>query len=381
MSNYIGLDVSLKTTSICIMNPSGKIIQQMVVPTDPKAIFEAIKKQDTLVEKVALECGGTSHWLTKALKSLGLPVICIDARKMSAAISIRANKTDKNDAQEIASALRTGYYKEVYQKQDSIMEKQTLLTARRSLINQRTETINCIKGLMKLHGKLDVGSGNNEDRFINDIQDALKGVNEDVCLGINALVSVYRAINLQAKTIDERIEKITESDKDIQLLKTIPGVGAVTALTFKLEVDDPSRFKKSRSVGAYVGMTPTQYSSGESQRQGGISKTGSNELRALLCQSAMCMMYNTKSWSQLKLFGLNVKKKHGHRKATVALGRKLAVVMHRMWIEGKPFEFGNVNQKEIDKLQKISNRKTKQIIKQQKNNARAGLAEVDTVRE
>lgn len=375
MSNYIGLDVSLKTTSICIMNQAGKIMQQMTVATDPKIIFDAIERQKLSVEKAALECGGTSHWLTKELKSLGLPVVCIDARKMSAAIAIRNNKTDKNDAQEIANALRTGYYKEVYQKQDSIVEKQTLLTARRNLIDQRTQTTNCIKGLLKMHGKLDCGSGNNSEKFINNVQNALRGLNEDIHLSINTLLAVYQKICLEVDKIDKRIEVITQSDEDVQLLKTIPGVGAVTALTFKLEIDDPKRFKKSRSVGAYAGMTPRQYSSGESQKQGGISKTGSNELRALLCQSAMCMMYNTRTWSQLKLFGLKIKKKHGHRKAIVALGRKLAVVMHRMWIERKPFEFGNVCQKEIDKLQKISKRKTKEMAKQERNNAKACLTE------
>jgi transposase len=359
MCNYIGLDVSLKTTSICVMNQSGKIMKEIMVETNPKAISEAILVTGLSAEKIALECGGTSHWLTKELKNLGLPVICIDARKMSAAISIRTNKTDRNDAQEIANALRTGYYKEVYQKQDHIIEKQTLMTARRLLVEQQTQTINCIRGLLKLQGKLHCGSSQNIEKFVKSVQDAMKGLNEDVCLSINALLNTLKIVNEEISKIDRRIEKITEADEDVQLFKTIPGVGAVTALTFKLEIDDPFRFKKSRSVGAYAGMTPKQYSSGECQKQGSISKAGSNELRALLCQSAMCMMYNTKKWSRPKLFGLKIKKKHGHKKAVVALGRKLAVIMHRMWIDRKPFEAGTVEQKEIEKLQKISKRKLK----------------------
>jgi len=373
MSNYIGLDVSLKTTSICIMNQTGKILKEMVVTTDPKVIANAISTTELPAEKVALECGGTSHWLTKELKQLGLPIICIDARKMSAAISIRTNKTDKNDAQEIANALRTGYYKEVYQKQDHIMEKQTLLTSRRLLVEQSTQIINCIRGLLKTQGKLHCGSSQNSKKFIENIEAIMKGLNEDVVLSINALLNTYRAICQEVSKIDDRIEKITEADADVQLLKTIPGVGAVTALTFKLEIDDPFRFKKSRSVGAYAGMTPKQYSSGECQKQGAISKAGSNELRALLCQSAMCMMYNTKTWSRPKLFGLKIKKKHGHKKAVVALGRKLAVIMHRMWVERKPFEAGSVEQKEIDKLQKISKRKSMKQMQQTRKNIEAKL--------
>lgn len=297
MSNYIGLDVSLKTTAICIIDIKGKILQELVSPTDPKAILNAIASTGLNADLVALECGGTSHWLTKELKHLGLPAICIDARKMSAAISIKANKTDKNDAREIANAIRTGYYKEIYQKQDHTVEQQTLLTARRALIDQRTQLINCIRGIFRAQGKLHCGSSQNEEKFLQSIQGLMSNQNKDIALSINALISCYKVICQEVSKIDDRIEEITKTDEDVQLFKSIPGVGAVTALTFKLEIDDPARFKKSRSVGAYAGMTPKQYSSGESQRQGGISKIGSKELRSLLCQSAMCMMYNTRTGS------------------------------------------------------------------------------------
>lgn len=364
MSNYIGLDVSLKTTSICIMDKAGKIMSQMTASTDAQQIFEAISSKKLDVELVGLECGGISHWLTKELKKQGLPTICIDSRKMSAAISIRTNKTDKNDAQEIANALRTGYYKEVYQKQDHILEKQTFLTVRRTLIEQRTQTTNCIKGLLRTQGKLDCGSTQNGQRFVANVRNLLKDLCEDFRASIESLISVYLVLNREIEKIDVRIEAITESDEDVKLLKSIPGVGSVTALSFKLEIDDASRFKKSRSVGAYVGMTPRQSSSGETQKYGPISKTGSNELRALLCQSALSLMYTTKTWNRLKLFGLKIKKKHGHKKAIVAVGRKLAVVMHRMLVDRTPFDPGHVDQKEIDKLNQISNRNLKKLKKE-----------------
>jgi transposase len=349
------------------MDKDEKILVEGVVNTNPKDIAELILATGLSIKLIGIESGGTSHWLTKELKKLGLPAVCICSKKMSAAISIRTNKTDKNDAREIANAMRTGYYKEVYQKQDLIMEKQTLLTVRRTLIDLRTQIINCIRGLLKIVGQLSCGSSQNEEKFINSLNDILKDLNEDICFSINCLISTYRTICVEISKIDYRIDKITEMDEDVLLLKTIPGVGSVTALTFKLEIDDPSRFKKSRSVGAYIGMTPKQYSSGESIVMGAISKTGSSELRGLLSQSAMCMMYNTKSWSRPKLFGLKIKKKHGHKKAIVALGRKLAVIMHRMLVDRKPFEYGNVEQKEIDKLLKVSNRELKKNNKQNKN--------------
>lgn len=371
MSNYIGLDVSLKTTAICIMSPTGTILKEMTAPTDAGAIIATIQKHELPVEKAALECGGVSHWLTKELNGQGLPTVCIDARKMSAAIKIRANKTDKNDAREIANALRTGYYKAVYQKQDHVMEKQTLLTVRRTLIDQRTQLTNTIRGLLKLNGKLNCGSSENKVRFKENVLREITDLCEDIKLAVNALLAPFDVICCEVEKIDDRVEEITKKDEDVQLLKTIPGVGAVTALTFKLEIDDPSRFKKSRSVGAYVGMTPTQDSSGEVVKQGRISKSGSNELRAMVCQSALCMMYRTKSWSRLKVFGLKIKKRLGHKKAIVALGRKLCVVMHRMLVDRKSFEPGNVELKEIDKLLKLSKKQSKKAEKDEKQSRKA----------
>jgi transposase len=371
MVNYIGLDVSLKTTSICIMNEKGKILKEMVVKTSPKDIQEAILKTELDIEKVGLECGGFSHWLTKELQKLKLPVICICSKKMSAAISIKTNKTDKNDAREIADAMRTGYYKEIYQKQDHVVEKQTLLTARKILVGQRTKTTNCIGGILKGFGILSCGSSQNEEKFIESVKKSLKGFSEDIRLSVGSLLSVYQILCREISKIDARIEKMVENDEDVRLLKTIDGVGAVTALAYILEIDDPHRFKKSRSVGAYVGMIPKQYSSGETKKMGKISKSGSSLLRGLLGQAANCMMSCTKSWSRPKLFGLKIKKKHGHKKAIVALGRKLAVIMHQMLITRKPFERGNVEQKEIDKLQKMSKRQKKKQIVQEKKNTKA----------
>jgi transposase len=126
---------------------------------------------------------------------------------------------------------------------------------------------------------------------------------------------------------------------------TIPGIGIITALTFIVCLGEPTRFKKSRSVGAYFGMTPTQYSSGETTRQGRISKCGNMDIRALLNDAAVSLLYRTKSWSRLKHWGVNLKKKKGHKKAAMAVGRKLAIIMHRMLLEGKPFVFGEQKKK------------------------------------
>lgn len=126
----------------------------------------------------------------------------------------------------------------------------------------------------------------------------------------------------------------------MQLLTTIPGVGVITAYTFISHLGDPKRFKKSRSVGAYFGMTPKQYSSGEVQKQGRISKCGSAEVRSLLNECAFVILYKIKSWSRLKAWGMKIKKKKGHKKAMMAIARRLSILMHRMLITKKAFEYG-----------------------------------------
>lgn len=368
MSHHIGLDVSLKTVSICIIDKDGKIAHETCVATDPQLIVEAITQTNLPIEKAALESGGISHWLVSELVKLGLPVVCIDARRMSAAISMRINKTDKNDAREIALALRAGYYKEIYHKPQSLVAAGTLLTTRRLLVQQRTKIINCIRGLMKLHGKLHLGCSSSSGKFRTSVLEALKSLDQDIHDGIMGLLETYETTNEQIISLENKIEAMAAGNENILLLQTIPGVGVMTAVTFVLEVGDPKRFKNSRAVGAFFGMTPTQYSSGDTQKQGSISKSGSSEMRSLLSSAAMCMMYSSKTWSRLKVFGLKILKKHGHKKAVVALGRKMAVVMHTMLLERKPFNPGEIEQKEIVKFtaqgkreKKASKTKSKKI--------------------
>ena len=359
MKHYIGLDVSLKTTAICIMAENGKITHEMATDTEPQAIAFAIFETELEIEAVGIEAGGTSRWLVKELQELNLPAFCIDSRRMAAAIAINTNKTDRNDAREIANALRANYFKEVHQKSDESAGTSTFLNIRRNLVNQRTSTVNCIRGSLRGYGKFALGSSSSSKKFVENVKAAMQELNEETLRGIIALISTYSRLCQSIDELDAHVEKIAKEDKVVQLLTSINGVGPLTALTYKAVISDPSRFVRSRAVGAYVGMTPRQYSSGETEIRKGISKAGSKELRALLSDAAMSIMYNCKSWSRLKVFGLKIKRKHGHKKAIVALGRKLAVVMHRMWVENKPFEPGEVDKKQLEKLNKPSRKEKK----------------------
>jgi transposase len=342
MKYYTGLDISMKTTSVCVINQEGKKMFEEVVDTDPDAIVEVLRKTKLSMEKIAIESGSISHWLMKELQDRELNMVCIDSRKMASILSTKINKTDKNDARLIAEALRCGFYSEVVQKTQENAEIRMLLSTRRTLKETSTKLKNTIRGHLKVFG-IRIGSLN-EKKFVEKVIQLVEKKSDEVNLSIKSLIASFEKVNEEIEQLEKHLEKLAKNDVDISLLMTIPGVGKITAFTFKTYLGNPTRFKRSRSVGAYFGMTPNQYSSGEVQRQGRISKRGSNEVRAILNDAATVMLYCTKSWCKLKHWGLKLKKKKGHKKATMAVGRKLCTVMYRMLLSRKPFEYGSPNE-------------------------------------
>lgn len=342
MKYYTGLDVSLKTTAICIVNEEGKTIFEETVATDPSTIATVIAETNLAIERIAIESGSISHWLGQELGKRGLPIICIDAYKMSKVLSIKINKTDKNDARLIAEALRCNFYSQVQPKTQVNAELQVLLNSRRTLKNIATQLKNTIRGHLKLFGIFLGPLG--ALKFAEKVRIAVQDKQENVKIALHGLLGTYLSTIQEVRILDDKIETIARDDEDVKLLKTIPGVGTLTALTFKVYVGDPNRFKTSKAVGAYFGMTPKQYSSGETQRQGKISKRGESEMRFLLHEAASVMLYRTKSWSKHKAWAQKLKKKKGHKKTMMALGRKLSTTMHKMLKTRKSFEFGELKE-------------------------------------
>lgn len=344
MKHYVGLDVSMKETFVCVVDETGKIVQEGRVKTDPGLIAGYLEKVRLKrggflpVEKVGIESGSLSRWLVGELLKLGLPTICIDARKMAAILSVRINKTDKNDAQGIADAMRCGLYREVASKSQESIERGVLMSSRRVLMEQKVELQNTIRGLLKTYG---IRLGNcGEATFSEKVKGHLSKIPLLSMKSIEGLLYCFEQQREKINELTKKVEELARGDEEIKRLMTIPGVGAITAMAYKIEIDDPKRFKKSRAVGAYLGMTPRQYSSGETSRQGVISKCGSKEVRSLLYEAAVVMLTRSQRWSKVKAWGLKIMRKNGFKKAAVAVGRKLAVVMHQMLIHKTDFIYG-----------------------------------------
>jgi len=337
MKYYAGLDVSMKETFICILNEEGQKVFESRACSDPKPIYDELLKSGYKLEKIGLECGSLSSYLTKGLQILGLKAICIDARKMAAILSVTINKTDKNDARGIADAMRCNHYKETRIRDDNDESISILLRSRAMLVETRTTLKNTLRGYLKSYG-IRLGTVSHKD-FSSRIQSYFPQFLPEAIKGIESLLKSYDTLCAEIDKLDKSLENICKKDENVQLLMTAPGVGKIVALTFKADIGDPTRFKKSESVGAYYGMTPRQYSSGETVKMGGISRCGSKEIRFLLMESAVVLLTRCKSWSPLKAWGLKLVKKHGLKKASMAVGRKLAVIMHRMLMTGESFKY------------------------------------------
>jgi len=288
MKYYAGLDVAMKETFICILDGEGKKIYESKAPTDPKQIYKELSKGGVELEKVGLESGSLSNFLTKGLQDLGLKTICIDARKMAAILSVTVNKTDKNDAKGIADAMRCNHYKEVCLRNDNANSVGILLKSRATLVRARTTLKNTVRGYLKSYG-LRLGQVSHQ-KFPKTVREHYEELLPEAAKGIESLLKNYETINKEITTLEKELKEICKQDKEVKLLMTAPGVGMIVALTYKTDLSDPARFKKSESVGAYYGMTPRQYSSGEIIKQGNISRCGSKEVRYLLAEAGVVLL-------------------------------------------------------------------------------------------
>jgi transposase len=334
MEQYVGLDVSQKETAVCVIDPEGKRMWQGTCRSTPAAISETLRCKAPGAIKIAMETGPLAVWHWHELKAAGFPVICIHARHARAALAVQLNKTDTNDALGLAQIVRTGWYRPVDVKSLESHKLRLIVIARARLVSMRTALYSQIRGLLKTFGVvLPPGKGGTFERLV------LKGVADDhyVRLVIESLLATWRHLTLQLKSFNREIARAARTVPICRKLMSVPGVGALTALAFVTTVDKPDRFRRSKDLGPYLGLTPRRYQSGEVDRTGGISKCGDRITRSLLVEAATVVLFRSKPCSPLKQWGLRLSRRAGTAKAKVAVARKLAVILHRIWITESVF--------------------------------------------
>jgi transposase len=338
MEHYVGLDVSLKLTAICVVDQKGSVMREGVVDSDPETIAEFVTSNAPSVVRIGLETGPTSTWLWTELKQLGLPVICIDARHAKAVLKMQINKSDRNDAAGIARIMQTGWFKEVRVKDLESHSVRALLASRALLVKIKRDLENQVRGLLKNLG-LVIGRAK-LNVFAVRAEELIEG-RPELTAAVRPLLDARNAIEQQVDGLDRKVMRLARDNAQVRRFMTAPGVGPITALCFLATIDDPTRFKRSRNVGAYVGLTTRRYASGEINWTGRISKCGDAMLRRYLYEAANVLLTRVAKWSTLKAWGIRLAKRSGLRKAKVAVARKLAVILHRMWIEGTEFKWSS----------------------------------------
>jgi len=335
MDHFAGMDVSVKETSVCILDDAGKILKEVKVASEPQALLKVLGNPAYCFKRIGLEAGPLSQWLFSALAEAELPVICVETRHMQAVLKAQINKTDRNDARGIAQMMRVGVYRPVHVKTLRSQKLRMLLTHRKLLQSKAIAIENDLRGTLRNFG-LKVGIVGTV-RFEARVQELIEIVPDLVVL-VEPLLVVRRALREQIVILHRRLLAIVRDDEVCRRLMTIPGVGPVVALTYRATVDVPARFRKSKSVGAVFGLTSSRYQSGEIDWSGRISRCGDEMMRTMLYEAAQSMLHS-KKWSWLKAWAMQIARRRGMKRAIVALARRLAVIMHRIWIDGTEFRW------------------------------------------
>ncbi|GMG85567.1 IS110 family transposase [Paralimibaculum aggregatum] len=333
MKQYAGLDVSLKEATICVVDEAGSTVARGAVPTAPDAIVGFFAEKKTAPGRIVHESGLLSIWLHRELEKRGLPIVCVDARIAHKALSARLNKSDSADAEGLAQLARTGWYRQVHVRSIVSDRLRTLIGARERLGRLRKDLESHVRGVLKTFGvQLEPVKTARHRAAAGELEPVLAILAE-------TFSPAHKALCTATAAIEEELRAIAKESPLARRLMTVPGVGALVALGFIATVDDASRFRKASDIGAFLGLTPRRYQSGDTDRSGRISKCGSGAMRSLLYEAATSLICHVTRFSSLKSWAMRLAARKGYKKAAVATARKIAVVLHCIWVDGTEFEW------------------------------------------
>src|SRR3954451_2436648 len=334
MEHFAGIDVSLKQSSVCVVDDAGRFVRETKVASEPEALVRFFRGLGIGVTRIGLEAGPLSQWLHAGLVAAGFEVVLLETRHVKAALSAMVNKTDRKDARGIAQLLRMGWYRPVHCKTLPSQEVRAIITARKTLLSKLIDIELSMRGILRGFG-LKVGAVTRKSFEIR-VRELMAG-QATLTTIMEGLLNARAALIAEVAKLHQELLKIARADGVCRRLMTVPGVGALTALTFKTAIDDPTRIAKSRDVGPLFGLTPGRYQSGETDIIGKITKVGDVMVRTALFEAATVMLTRSTKSSRLKAWALDLVKRRGTKRAIVALARKLGVVLHRIWVDGSTF--------------------------------------------
>ncbi|MEM9969622.1 MAG: IS110 family transposase [Pseudomonadota bacterium] len=337
---FVGLDLGLTKTALCVLDADGAVVLQAVIPSEPAEVLKKLSTLDTPIELLGMEACPLSEWMHASLVEAGHAVFVLETRHAQRFLSSRPNKTDRNDAHGIATMMRIGHFKPVHVKSASSQMIRALLVGRKQFSQTMLQIENTVRGLIRIKG-IRLGKVH-RNAFSGRVRELCEG-SPDLLVAVEPLLDARDEMRRQLRRLDNALERASRADPICKRFRTIPGVGPLTALAFKATIHDPARFRQSKLVPAHLGLTPRVYQSGEIDRSGHISKSGDKLIRYLLVEAATSMLLVSKKWCALKAWAVEVSKRSGKAKAIVALARRIAVAMHAIWRSGEDFRFGEAD--------------------------------------
>ena len=334
MEHYAGIDVSLESASVCVVEAGGRIVREAKVTSEPDALIAWFGKLAVKVSRIGLEAGPLSQWLYAGMREAGLSVELLETRHVRDAFKAMPVKTDRNDARGIAQLMRLGWFRPVHCKSLPAQELRAVLTARKLVQGKKHDIEMSLRGILRGFG-LKVGPTTTRS-FDGRVRELVEG-HPTLLAVADALLLARATLGEQLGKLQKRLVSLARDDTRARLLMSTPGVGVLVALTYVAAIDDPARFRSSKAVGAHFGLTPKKYQSGETDVTGRISKIGDASVRTALYEAANVILTRPVKGSSLKSWAMRLAKRAGMRKAKVALARKLAVVLHRMLADGTRF--------------------------------------------
>ena len=332
---FIGLDVSLASTAVCVLGERGRVVQEAQVDSEPEALARFLRELDHAIVVVGLEAGPLSQWLHKGLSDAGFATVLMETRQVKSALQAMPIKTDRRDAEGIARLLQMGWFRPVHCKSVSAQEMRALLGSRKAVQNAAVQLELSVRGMLRNFG-LKMGKVS-KGRFEARVRELAEG-NAMLEAAVMPVLKARRALRDELAQLEKLVRDLAAKDPVCQLMMSMPGVGGVIALTVRAAIDDPERFRSSKDIGPWAGLTPKRSQSGERDIVGAITRAGDAGLRTALYQAATVMLERgARNW--LTAWALRVAQRRGKKRATVALARRIGIVLHRMWRDGTQFRF------------------------------------------
>lgn len=334
MRYYIGIDLASKSSAVCILDEERKIIEEIQTSTDEEFIKKALSRYKKA--KCIVEASPLAEWLCNIVEKLGHEIEIVCPRRAKIALSSK-KKTDRRDALALAELCRSGFYTAVHRKSAEAREMRSYMTARKQLVKCSSSLCSAISGILRAHG-VKLGVGSDDKGYIEKVKTAIEKLPKMARDGVKELLRSYEKLHKQQRDMYKRLNKHAKIKGVTKRLLTIPGVGPATAEAFVATIDDPKRFSDGEKVASYIGLTSSVYQSGETEYRGRITKAGDRLLRWLLVEAAHVLLSRSESNCELRTWGLRLEKVKGAGKARVAVARRLAVIMWKIWVDGSIYE-------------------------------------------